>query len=57
MTRFIIGYRGVNKQGLDYEVIDDRLAKKTKIKFDLDGAVVETTSANAAIANFFFRIM
>lgn len=43
MTRFTIGYRGVNKQGLAYEVVDDRLAKKTKIKFDLDGAVVETT--------------
>lgn len=43
MTRFISGYRGVNKQGLDYEVIEDKLAKKTKIKFDFDGAEVVTT--------------
>jgi len=43
MTRFIKGYRGVNKQGLGYEVIDDRLAKKTKIKFDIDNAEVVTT--------------
>ena len=40
MTRFIKGYRGVNKQGLRYEVVDDRLAKKTKVRFDLDGAEV-----------------
>ena len=45
MTRFIKGYRGVNKQGLGYEVVDDRLAKKTKIRFDLDGAEVVTTRA------------
>ena len=30
MTRFIKGYRGVNKQGLGYEVVDDRLAKRQK---------------------------
>jgi hypothetical protein len=37
MIRFTKGYRGVNKQGLGYEVLDDRLAKKTKIRFDIDG--------------------
>lgn len=43
MIRFTKGYRGVNKQGLGYEVLDDRLAKKTKIRFDVDGAEVVTT--------------
>lgn len=40
---FITGYRGVNKQGLTYEVIDGNIAKKTKIRFDIDGAEVITT--------------
>ena len=43
MIRFTKGYRGVNKQGLGYEVLDDRLAKKTKIRFDIDGVEVVTT--------------
>lgn len=40
---FITGYRGVNKQGLEYEVLDGRIAKKTKIRFDIDGEEVITT--------------
>lgn len=40
---FITGYRGVNKQGLGYEVVDGRIAKKTKIRFDIDGEEVITT--------------
>lgn len=40
---FIAGYRGVNKQGLEYEVLDGRIAKKTRIRFDIDGEEVVTT--------------
>src|SRR5574343_949626 len=39
------GYIGVNKQGLEYEVLDGRVSKKTKIRFSLDGQEVVTTKA------------
>ena len=39
------GYIGVNKQGLEYEVLDGRVSKKTKIRFSIDSQEVVTTKA------------
>lgn len=41
--KFITGYKGVNKQGLEYVVLDGRIAKKTKIRFIIDGEELVTT--------------
>lgn len=42
---FSTGYVGKNKEGLEYEVLDGSLSKKTVIKFLVDGAEVVTTKA------------
>ena len=42
---FATGFIGINKQGLEYEVIDGKISKKTKVRFLLDGAEVITTKA------------
>lgn len=42
---FATGFIGTNKQGLEYEVIDGKISKKTKVRFLLDGAEVLTTKA------------
>lgn len=43
--QFPTGYYGVNKQGLEFVVLDASLSKKTKIKFLMDNAEVVTTQA------------
>lgn len=40
---FETGYRGVNKQGLEYEILDGTRSKATVIKFIIDDTVVTTT--------------
>lgn len=45
MEDFKTGTKGVNKQGLAYVVLDGKVSKKTKIKFENDGAEVVTTKA------------
>lgn len=40
-----IGQRGINKQGLTYVILDAKLMKKIKIKFDIDGVEVITTNS------------
>ena len=42
---FATGFIGINKQGLEYQVIDGKISKKTKVRFLLDGAEVITTKA------------
>lgn len=39
-----IGQRGVNKQGLSYVILEAKLMKKIRIRFDIDGAEVVTTN-------------
>lgn len=45
MHNFETGIKGVNKQGLSYEVIDGKISKKTRIRFSDDGAELVTTKA------------
>lgn len=40
---FITGCTGFNKEGLQYEVLDGSLSKKTKIRFLIDGVELVTT--------------
>lgn len=40
---FTVGQKGVNKQGLSYEIIEAKLAKKIKIRFEIDNTEVVTT--------------
>lgn len=40
---FTVGQKGVNKQGLSYEIIEAKLAKKIKIRFDIDSTELVTT--------------
>lgn len=42
---FATGYKGFNKEDLEYEVIDGSVAKKTVIKFIIDDTDVVTTRA------------
>lgn len=42
---FSTGFIGTNKQGLEYEVIDGKISKKTRIKFKIDDAELITTKA------------
>lgn len=42
---FATGYVGINKQGLEYEVLDGKISKKTRIKFRIDGVELVTTKA------------
>lgn len=40
---FVTGYRGINKQNLEYEVMDGTIAHKTIVRFLIDDAEVITT--------------
>lgn len=40
---FTTGYKGINKEGLEYEVVDGNLSKKTRIRFLIDGLELTTT--------------
>lgn len=42
---FSTGFIGKNKQGLEYEVIDGAISKRTKIRFVIDGVELTTTKA------------
>lgn len=42
---FATGYEGVNKQGLQYVVLDGKISKRTRVKFLLDDEEVLTTKA------------
>ena len=43
---FATGYEGVNKQGLQYVVLDGKISKRTRVKFLLDDEEVLTTKCN-----------